>query len=97
MKRQLRKVKIDGPLRQTSSAYTTICGLLVCTRVWRNVDPGYRVGGGSARGSEYFFVTYFRKALPISQIALTKKLGSSDVRQTPNLCIYEVYDSAKSD
>jgi hypothetical protein len=53
----------------------------------------YPLGGGV----EIFFVTYFRKVLPISQIVLTKKLGSSDVRQTPNLRIYKVYDLAKGD
>ena len=51
-------------------------------RGWRNMDPVYRVGG-----VDFFFVTYIRKALQSAQIRLMKKLGSSDVRQTPNLCI----------
>ena len=52
------------------------------------MDPVYRVGGGGVRqGVEIFFVTYIRKALQSAQITLTKKLGSSDVWQTPNLHI----------
>jgi len=54
-------------------------------RMW---IPYIGLGGrGSSRGVEIFFVTYIRKALQSAQITLTKKLGSSDVQQTPNLHI----------
>ena len=62
--------------------------LILLPRGWRNMDPVYRVGRGSARGSNIFFVTYCRKVLPISQIMLPKKLGSSDAQKTPDLQIY---------
>ena len=56
------------------------------------MDPRYRVGReqGGCQGVKIFFVTYFEKVLPISQIAVPKKLESSDVQKRPNLCVYDL-------
>ena len=61
------------------------------SRGWQNVDPRYRAWGGGGAGLlgvKIFFVIYFRKVQPICQIALPKKLGSSDAWKTLNLHIY---------
>ena len=64
------------------------CGKGLSIKGVVELDPRYRMGGAGLLGVKIFFVIYFRKVQPICQIALPKKLGSSDAWKTLNLHIY---------